>query len=219
MLRRLGCLAFVVPLLVALLAILTVGDFAVRSYATTQISHRIESSVPEASGVHSRIQSFPFTARLLVSGHVPELGTHVDHLAAVAGLSFSDLDVDLRNVSIDRHALLSHHQVRLTGIGHGTVTVSLTQESLTSGLGRAVRIAPGGVVVADGTASVQASVAIAGRQVVVRAVGLPVLTVPLPSVKLLPCAPQLALTNGRATFTCTFTGVPAAFATATVPTS
>ena len=212
MLRRFGCLSIVLPVLVVIAGLLVAGDVGARRYATGQISDRISASVPEASGVHSRIHSFPFLGRLLISGNVPEIGTHIDHLVVVAGLSFSDLDVDLHDVTIDRHAMLSHRQVRLTKIGRGTVSVGLTQESLTSELGRPVHITAGGVLVTVvGTSAVQASVSINGRQLVVRAAGLPALSVPLPTTKLFPCEPQVALVAGRAVFSCTFAGIPPAF--------
>jgi hypothetical protein len=200
------------PVIVVIAGLLGVGDVAARRYATGQISDRVSASSPEASGVHSRIHSFPFIGRLLVNGNIPEIGTHIDHLAVVGGLSFSDLDVDLHDVSIDRHAMLSHRQVRLTRIGQGKVSVGLTQESLSSELGRPVRITGGGVLVTVlGTTAVQASVSITGRQLVVRVSGLSALSVPLPTPKLLPCDPQVTLITGRAEFSCTFTGIPSAF--------
>jgi hypothetical protein len=219
MLRRtavLGCLSILVPVIVVVAGLLVAGDVAARRYATGQLSDRVSAAVPEGSGVHSRIHSFPFIGRLLVNGDIPQVGTHIDRLTGVAGLTFSDLDVDLRDVALDRHAMLSHRQVRLTRIARGTVTVSLTEQALSAALGRPAHITGGAILVTVfGSSTIRAVVSVTpAHRLLVQVAGLSALSVALPTVKLLPCSPQLTVVVGRLDLGCTFTSIPAAFAQA-----
>jgi DUF2993 family protein len=212
-LAALGCLTTAIPILAIVVGALIAGDVAARHYAAAQIADRISAAVPEASGVHGRIRSFPFLGRLLFTQSVPEVGAHVDRLAGIRGVVFTDLDVDLRGVALDTHTLVSKRQVRLTHIKRGTVTVSLTQQALTDALGRQTRITGGAVNVAVlGGQSVRASIGVgANHQLTISASPLPALVVPLPSLKLLPCLPQATVLEGRIDLGCTFTTIPDAF--------
>jgi hypothetical protein len=209
----LGCLGTLVPVLVVVAGLLVAGDVAARRYAAGQISDRVSAAVPGATGVHSRISSFPFLGRLAFNGVIPEVGTHVDQLNVAAGLSFSNLDVDLRSVHLDRHAMFSNRKVSVRRVGRGTFTVDLTATALTAALGRQVRASGGAILVTVlGNAAVRANVAItASHHVEVRVAGLPVLDVPLPSAKLLPCVPQITVIATGLTLGCTFTNIPPAF--------
>ena len=128
-------------MLAVICGLLFAGDVFARRYATGQLTNRIAAAVPEASGVRARIRSFPFLGRLLWNGSVTEVGAHIDQLAPVHGVSFTDLDVDLHDVRFDGHSFTTSHQVTLTRVGRGRVAVSLTQGALSAALGRAVRIA------------------------------------------------------------------------------
>lgn len=201
------------PALAVVAGLLVAGDVAAKRYAAGQLSDRISASVPGATGVHSRIHSFPFLGRLLVNGRIPEVGTHIDQLDVAAGLSFSNLDVDLRNVNLDPHAMFTNRQVRLRSVDRGTFSVDLTALALTNALGRQVHISGGAMLVTVlGNANVRANVAItATHRLEVRVAGLPALDIPLPSAKLLPCAPQITVITGGLNLGCTFTSIPPAF--------
>jgi hypothetical protein len=202
----------VVPALLVVAGLLFAGDVFARRYATGQLSDRISAAVPEASGVHARIRSFPFVGKVVWDGRVDEVGAHIDRLAAARGVVFTNLDVDLRGVVFDGNDFVTSHQVTITHIREGTVTVSVTAQALTDALGRSVRIAGGLVSVAVLAGPlVQAGLALPARQLVLRVAGSPLLAVPLPSVKVLPCAPQLTVGDGVLTLRCTFTGIPDAF--------
>jgi len=209
----LGCLGTLVPVVVVIAGLLVAGDVAAKRYATGQLSDRISASVPGATGVHSRIHSFPFLGRLVFNGDVPEVGTHIDQLDVAAGLSFSNLDVDLRAVNLDPHAMFSNRQLRIRHIGRGTFSVDLTAQALTNALGRQVRISGGAILVTVlGSTAVRATVAISPtHRLDVRVAGLPALEVPLPSAKLLPCGPHITVVATGLNLGCTFTSIPPAF--------
>jgi hypothetical protein len=207
-----GCLGTVLPILLVIAGLLVAGDVAARRYATGQLSDRIGAAVPEASGVHARIHSFPFIGRLLLDQSVQEVGAHIDRLAAVHGLVFTGLDVDLRGVVLDRGELISHQQVRLRRIRQGTVTVALTQQALADALGRPVTITGGVVnVTVLGGRAVHASVSVAASKLAVEVSPLPVATFPLPNSKVLPCAPRVQVVETQIILACTFTRIPPAF--------
>jgi LmeA-like phospholipid-binding len=208
-----GCLTTVVPALVVIGALLFAGDVFARRYATGQLSDRISAAVPEASGVHARIRSFPFVGKLFWDGHVDEVGAHIDRVA-VGSVVFTNLDIDLRGVVFDGDAFVTSHRATLTKIRQGTVTASVTARALSAALGRPVHITAGGVNVAVlAGLLVRAGIALTpGRQLVLRVAGLPVVAVPLPSSNVFPCAPRLSVGEGAIVLRCAFTQIPHAFA-------
>jgi hypothetical protein len=208
-----GCHTTVVPALLVIAGLLFAGDVFARRYATGQLSDRISAAVPEASGVHARVRSFPFVAKVVWDGKVDEVGAHIDRLAPVHGVVFTNLDLDMRGVVLDGDDFANSHQVTVTRIREGTVNVSVTAQALTDALGRSVHITGGLVNVAVLAGPlVRAMPALTpARQLVLRVAGLPLLAVPLPSVKVLPCAPQLKVGEGVLTLRCTFTAIPNAF--------
>lgn len=213
-LAALGCLAALLPMLAVVAGLLVAGDVAARRYATAQLADRISAAVPEASGVHARIHSFPFLGRLVFTRTVPEVGVHIDRLAGVHGVVFTGLDINLTDVVLDTHTLINQRQVRLVRIKQGTVTVSITAQALSDAFGRPVRIAGGAVVVTVlGGRSVAARVGISAQThtLSVTASPLPAMVVPLPNLKLLPCLPAVTLAEGRVDLACTFTRIPDAF--------
>ena len=215
MLRRLavfGCLGTLLPILLVIAGLLLAGDVAARRYATGQLSDRISAAVPEASGVHARIHSFPFLGRLLFNEKVSEVGVHIDRLVAVRGIVFTSLDVDLRGVGLDRHAMFSDRQIQLDHINRGTVTVALTEQAVSAALGRPATIAHGVIDVSVlGGQTATATVAVSGHQLVIRVAPLPGVVVPLPNTGVLPCTPGATVGTGQVTFSCTFTRIPDAF--------
>jgi hypothetical protein len=211
----LGCLTTLIPIVVVIIGLLFAADVGARRYATSQLADRISSSVPEASGVHARIKSFPFVGRILTHGDISVVGAHVDRYQG-KGLVFSDIDVELRGATLDKKALINDRQARLTHIDNGTVSVGVTQEALSTALGRTVTVTPGAVTVAfTGSSPVRAQVGLFGPNLVVRAGFLQPITVPLPTGKLLPCLPALTMGQGRIDMHCSFTQIPDAFRTST----
>jgi hypothetical protein len=208
----LGCLGMLVPALAVVAGLLVAGDVAARRYATGQLSDRVSAAVPEASGVHARIRSFPFLGRILFNASISDVGVHIDRVAVAGGLAFSDLDVDLRTVVLDGDVLWNQRRVVLRRIGRGTVSVSVTDTDLSSVLGRAVTVQGGAISVVLLGRPVAASVQVSSaRQLTVTIGRLPAYTVALPSAKVLPCHPKLTITTGRMVLGCAFTGIPPAF--------
>lgn len=209
----LGCLGTLVPVLLVVAGLLVAGDVAAKRYAAGQLSDRITAAVPGATGVHSRIHSFPFLGRLVFNGDIPDIGTHIDQLNVAAGLSFNNLDVDLHRVALDRHTMFSNRQLKVRTVGRGAFSVDLTAQSLTNAFGREVRVSGGAILVTVlGNASVRATVAISpAHRLEVHVTGLPTLDVPLPSAKLLPCVPKITVIAAGLNLACAFTSIPPAF--------
>jgi hypothetical protein len=208
----LGCLGTLVPVVAVVAGLLVAGDIGARRYATGQLSDRVSAGVPDASGVHARIHSFPFVGRVLLGRSIDDVGVHIDRLTGRRGVVFSDLDVDLRGVTVDRHALVNQRKVKLARIKRGTVTFALTQQAISDALGRPTEVSSGGVLVTGlGGRQVRGTVTVApNRGLVLSIVPLPPLGVPLPTLRVLPCLPSVTLAAGRVDFSCTFTTVPAA---------
>lgn len=208
----LGCLTTLIPIVVVIVGLLFAVDVGARRYATIQLADRISTSVPEASGVHARIRSFPFLGRILTHRSIRVVGAHVDRYRA-KGAVFTNIDVELQDATLDEKALINDRQARLTHIKQGTVSLGITQEALSDALGRTVKIAPDAVTVTIlGSQPVRAEVALAPPNLVVRAGLLKPVSLPLPTGKLLPCTPQLTLGQGRIDLHCSFTEIPDAFA-------
>jgi hypothetical protein len=210
--RRIGCLLPVLTTLAVVVGLLVAGDIFARRWATIQLTDRIAAAVPEGTGVQARIKSFPFVPRLLLNGHVDEVGAHIDRLASVHGIAFTDLDIDLQGVVLDSHELTGNRHVKVDHISQGTVSVWLTQDALTAAVGRPVRVAGGGAFVRVlGTREAQATLTVDQHTLALRVAGLPALVLPLPNLKLIPCLPALTFAEGRVGLSCTFTQVPDAF--------
>lgn len=108
--------------------------------------------MPGEGATTATIDSFPFLARLLVSGEVQEIRVHQEAVEA-NGIRFSTIDVELHGVRVDRGRLLRSRQVDVTGIDRGTVTAviglaeiaRLAGQALTGG----IRLEDGALVIGD----------------------------------------------------------------------
>jgi hypothetical protein len=205
-----GCLGTVIPVIVVLAGLLAGGDLVARNYATNQLAARVRAAVPEASGVHARIRSFPFVGHIAWNGHVSEVGVHIDRLAGVRGLAFTDVDVDLRGVVVDSNALFTDRRVELKSIRQGTITASVSAAALSSAVGRPVNISGGGLSVVVFGRPVTATVAVRGAVMNIAAAGLAAIGVPLPTPRLLPCGPTITFAPPVLRLSCTFTQIPPA---------
>ena len=201
-----GCITGIVILAVGLGGLGDVTDVVARHWTTSQIEKRIRATVPQAQGVHAHIRSFPFL-KVLVNGHVDEMGGHIDHLT-VARLTFDDIDVEIHGLRIKQGDLISNRKVVVTHIDTGTVSATLTAASLTQAFGVPVGVAANSLV-ASGVAvgvSVRSS-----RQVVITVAGIGARSFPLPDASLLPCLPSVAFAHQAMVLSCSFDHVPSAF--------
>ena len=194
--------------LVGLALVATLVDAGARHYATSRVEARIRTAAPESRGVTARIHSWPFL-KVAVNGHVDEVGAHVVQLVEKP-LVFSDVDVDLRGVRVDQGTLASEGRFVISHIDTGNVTMTVTAGDLAAAAGVPVSLADAAAGVASRTVRIRVDAA--KRQLVVDVLGVKSFAFALPGVNLLPCIPAVAMGVARLTLSCSFTGVPSAFA-------
>lgn len=182
-------LVFVIVVAGALVA----ADLVARSVA----EHAIATDVRRSTGSDAStatISSFPFLYDAAVEGRLDRV-TVVDRGVPVGPARLDEVSVVASQVHFDRHLLLSQHAVRLTSVGSATVTVDVHLASLTGRLARDL-----GVRV---TAS-------ASDRITVSAAGVPITTVDLTKVAIIPeCPLQVDHSGDTYTFSCTVSPVPA----------
>jgi hypothetical protein len=157
-----------VVILVAVVAV--VGDLLARSEAQKVLANRVRAAT-SAQSVSVHIGSFPFLYEVLF-GQIADVKVVADGVP-VGALRLTEVDVDAKQVKLDRHTLLFDQRVQVTSIGSATVTIILTS-----------------AVLAPITNLLDASVSVAGgHELVVSSFGHPVLSVDLTRSRLIPdCA-------------------------------
>jgi hypothetical protein len=194
-----GCLIGALGVVAGLAVVGGAADVGARHLATGKVEQRIRQAVPQASGVHGRIRSWPFLAAG-INGRVSEIDARVDRLA-VKPVVYSDLTIALHGARVSISNMVTSLRVDVTRINRGTVSFALADSYLD-------KVAPG---VATGARRV--SVDAQRRELVVGGPGgLPVV-VALPGPSLVPCVPGAALGPTGLILGCSFTTVPAAFTT------
>ena len=202
-----GCLFGMLGSLAGLVLVVLGVDVAARHYATARIESRVKSSVPAAQGVHARIHSFPFL-KVVANGHIDEIGVHVNRLPEQP-VTFTDVDVDVHTVRLPVGQLLTGGTVQITHLARGTITAWVTPADLTTALGVPISVDPTGQLTAAGRPLVLV-VDNKGHRLVVGVPGFHLVVLPLPSARLLPCPPQVAMVTGKVELSCTFTQIPPA---------
>lgn len=194
-----GCLIGALGVVAGLAVVGGAADVGARHLATGKVEQRIRQAVPEASGVHGRIRSWPFLAAG-VDGRVSEIDARVDRLK-VAPVVYTDLRVALHGARVSISNMVTALRVDVTRIDRGTVSFTIGDSYL-------ARVTPG---VPAGARRV--SVDATRRALLVGGPsGLPVV-VALPGPSLVPCVPGAATGPTGVTLRCSFTTVPGAFAT------
>ncbi len=209
--RKLLAALFVLAIIVG---IASVADVYVRHRVERDAAARIEQRVPGAhASVH--ISSFPFVGRLATSGTVPDLTAHVTG-AGVAGLSFAAIDLDVKDLRVQRSSLLQG-KVVVTGLRIAVVHATITQASLDHALGLGVTLGAGTVGL-DGV-EVPARLSVEGNTIRIVVAGLRTLRVPVPVLAVLPCVSAATIAPGVLQLSCTTTTVPPALAGTPLTTS
>lgn len=183
------------------------ADVGVRSVAESQLRDRVAGAVPAAGDTSARISSFPFIARLLLSGEVSRITVAAADLT-VEDLTLARVALDLRDVTLDRDRLVSEQTIVLEDLGRGTAEAVVTQEQLSDRLGVAVTLDDGQaqVRVAGQTLTARASVSENTLRVEVAGYDLPPLRIP--RLSLLPCVADAEILPGRIRLTCTVDEIP-----------
>ena len=195
-----------------LLGVVVVGavaaDVVLKNRAETELAAQIADRVPDTTGVRTRIRSFPFVGRLLVSGKV----SHVDVTAqrsAAGGVALSDIRVRAEEVEMDSDAAMGGRAV-VRSIKRGSVRADLGQDQINSRLPRGfqVQLQPGAAVV-SGPGGAQAKLTVSpDGKVQLRIANRSLLDLALPDTALLPCRPTPTFVTGAVRLSCTFTEVP-----------
>ena len=198
--------------LLLVLAVLAVGavaaDVVLKNRAETELAAQIANRVPETTGVRTRIRSFPFVGRLLVSGQVSHVDVMAQHSAA-GGVALNDIRVRAEEVELDSGAAMDGRAV-VRSIKRGSVQADLRQDQINSRLPRGfqVQLEPGSAVVSGpGGAQAKLTVSPEGR-IQVRIANRSLLDLVLPDTALLPCRPTPTFITGALRLSSTFTEVP-----------
>jgi hypothetical protein len=196
-----------------LLAVLGVGDVGARIYAQDRASHQIDQRVPGASSSVS-ISSFPFVAKLLMSGKVDKITAQVKH-ANAGQFTFDRIDVTLSGVRLNRDQLVNGQHVQVDGISVGNVRADLSELSVNKALQAlgqpvVVHLVQGAADVTVSGVTVPSQLALVNNQLQIRVAG-ELVTVPIPRLPVLPCAATVAVIPGHLLVSCTFHQVPSAF--------
>ena len=201
--------------LAILVVVLVVGDFVVKAYATSQLRDRAERAARGATSASASISSFPFTLRLLVAGSVQEAHIRVGPVTA-ARVTFASISLDLHDVRVDRNRLINDREVRLTGLGSGTVTAVLTDAEISRLAGTLVVFHPGRVTVSAAGVDVGATVQVTNGSLSFGGLRLPI-KFRVPRAPLFPCdATSAVVREGAVDLSCTVHSVPAELAGVTV---
>jgi len=191
-----GCLIGFLGVVVGLGAVGDAADIGARHLATSKVEQRVRQVVPHTSGVHGRIESFPFL-RVGLNGHIDEIGVHIDRLTT-APVVYTHVVIDLKGarVSIGNMVTL---RVNVTEIAHGTATFTLAASDLAA--------AAPSVSATDATAAVDGL----HRRLVLDASSAHPVVLPLPPLSIVPCIPRVSVGPNGLTLGCSFTTVPTAF--------
>lgn len=175
--------------------------------AEAQLRDRVEVAASPAGASRARIDSFPFTLRLLASGEVSRIRASASEVT-VEGLTFARVAVDLEGVAFDRDRLLSDRTVVLSSLERGTATAEVTAEELSDRLGLPVTLEAGRarVRVAGQTATATASVSNNTLRLSVSGFSVPALRIP--KLPLVPCVANAEILPGRVRLTCSVDAVP-----------
>jgi hypothetical protein len=183
------------------------ADLAVRSAAESQLRQRVIVAAAPAGATTARIESFPFLGRLLTSGQV----SHVEVSAGdvtVQGVTFARIGVDLRDVTFDRHRLLSDQKVVVSSLQHGTATAELTAAQLSKLLGVDVTLLAGKAQIRVAGELVTATASVSENVLHLSVSGLSVPALSIPKLPLVPCVADAVILPGRIRLTCSVDQVP-----------
>jgi LmeA-like phospholipid-binding len=195
--------------LVIVLILLLVGvDVGARIVAEHLLEKRVDSYLT-APTAKITIAGFPFLLPLLTQGRIARItasATGVSHGTFV----LDRVSVTVTGVRIDRSQAVDHQQLDIVGIGTGTVNADMTQADFDRLVGAPVTLGNGSAQVVVQGVPVTAQVAIVNGQLRLEAPGLPV-SVPIPTLPVLPCLEQVQVVPGHLVGSCTFHQIPADF--------
>lgn len=200
-----------VVLVVAGIAAFFYADARVKDYAETEAEARIAARVPQASGIHVKIEGSPLLFDVLLSSTIEGLSVTVDKVTSPR-IEAVDLSLHVEGIALDRDEMLENRKLVVTDIERATVQGFLTQEAVSEATRGSVAFEPGSVTATVRGQTFAAQLKVKGRRIELSAPfpGVPPVVVPLPDEELLPCDPEVELQKGRLRLSCTITELPMA---------
>jgi hypothetical protein len=194
-------------IVVLLVLILGAADTASRIAMQHQLEQRINGYVPTAAAKVT-IHSFPFLPKVAASGRVDKITAHARQVSQ-GPFVLDRVDVTVTGVRINRHVLLNDQKLEVVSIDTGTVTADMTQADLGHLLGVPVTLGAGTAQVTEAGVSVTGHISITNGRIRLEAGGQPI-SVPIPTLPVLPCLADVRIIPGHLIGSCTFHEIPAA---------
>lgn len=135
-------------LLVVVVLVWLVAEFAAIPFAEQQVEHRVSERTNDVGSVRVDIDSFPLVSRALLTGRVSALTVTLDEVVR-RSVTYAQVRFDLRGIRIDRDAAL-RGRPQVTAIDTGTVTATIELSSLGPLVGHAASVAGSAVSVRAG---------------------------------------------------------------------
>lgn len=191
-------------------ALLGVGDVSARAYVQAKADDLAHEKAPPGSTITTSIGAFPFVPRLALSTSVSHVGVHVENLDTTA-ITFAQVNIDLRNVKLDRSELLSKRKVKITSIDSGTISATVTSEGLSKALHIPVTIADGvvNVTLLGRTIPVTPSMSATGKLTLTGPAGRS-FKLTIPKTDYVPCLGEITVLAGRIKLSCQIHEIPPA---------
>jgi hypothetical protein len=187
---------------------LVVGDVVAKGVAERAIASEVRKRTSGVVDVDAEISSFPFLGRLLVQGKVPELALTLDEVSG-HGVNVTKLDVVVRDLTLDRAALLGGKHVRIKALRSMTVTASISEATVRAVTHADVRLLEGRATVTAAGRTVEATPTVADGHITLTVASVPVpVSLPLPDAGLLPCPVEVHVVAGALELSCTATTLP-----------
>src|SRR5690606_6223668 len=118
------------------------------------------------------------------------------------------LEVD--RIVLDRDRLLADRVLAVTDVGRVRIEARITAEAASHAVAVPVELGDGKARVTVHGQTLDASIAIAARTVMLTVTGAPPLVIPLPPEKVLPCQPEVTIEGDRIAIACTASELPKA---------
>jgi len=193
--------------LLAVLALLAIGDLAAKHAAEHAIASEAQSHMAGVGTVKATISSFPFVGRLLVQAKVSKLDLLLSDVTG-HGIDVARLDVVGRAIELDRSALAGSQHVKIKGLDSVTVTATISEATVRALTRADVRLLAGKATVTVAGRTVDAAARVEGGSVRLVVASTPVASLPMPDSSLLPCQVALTITPGALELACTATRLP-----------
>ena len=194
-------------ILAAVVALFVLGDVAAKHFAESTIADQIHGHVKGVGSVDASIHSFPFVGRLVVQGKVPRLDLTLTDVTG-HGVDVARLDVDARDIELDRSALVGSQHVKIKGLDSMTVTATISEATVRALTKADVRLLDGKATVTVLGKTVDATATVHGGSIRLVVASTPVASLPVPDSSLLPCQVALRITPGALQLACTATTLP-----------